>query len=142
MKILKLVLKYLLGLFFVLAGINHFVDPAFYLKIMPPYLPWHEFLNYLSGLLEIVFGALLLVPRFQRLAAWGIIVVLVGVFPANIHMALHPELSEVPQFALWLRLPIQLVLIAWAYWYTRPLAPRTTEPQAAESSNAPVSFEP
>jgi uncharacterized membrane protein len=121
MKTLKLSLKLLLALFMVLAGINHFRDPEFYLKMMPPYLPWHAALNYLSGAFEIILGILLLVPRLSRLAAWGIIALLIAVFPANLHMALNPELfPDVKPTALLIRLPFQAMFIAWAYWFTRP----------------------
>jgi uncharacterized membrane protein len=119
MKMLKLILKYLLGVFFALAGLNHFINPAFYLNIMPPYLPWHAFLVYLSGFFEVLFGILVLLSKYRRVGAWGIIAVLIAVTPANVHMALHPQLyPEIRPFFLWLRLPLQLVLIAWAYWYT------------------------
>jgi uncharacterized membrane protein len=120
MRIFKKIMKLLLAVFFVAGGINHFVNPDFYLKIMPPYLPWHRELVYLSGVLEAVFGAMLMIPRYSRLAAWGIIAVLIGVFPANIHMAVNSHLyPEISPIALWLRLPLQGVLIAWAYWFTR-----------------------
>jgi len=113
-------LKYLFGLSFVLAGLYHFINPAFYLRMMPPFLPWHLFLVYLSGFLEMALGILLLVPKFTRLSAWGLIALLVAVFPANVHMALNPQLFPgLPRVALWLRLPLQAVLIAWAYWFTR-----------------------
>jgi len=121
MRTLKLALRWLLGLAFVLAGANHFYHPDFYARIMPPYLPWPVGLVYLSGAFEIVLGALVLVPRFTRAAAWGLIALLIAVFPANVHMALHP--ADFPEFdpaMLWARLPIQGVLVAWAYWYTRP----------------------
>jgi uncharacterized membrane protein len=119
MRKLKIILQYLLCVFFVAAGLNHFINPAFYLKIMPPYLPWHHFLNYLSGFLEIVLGVLLLAPAFTRVAAWGLIALLIAVFPANIHMALNPQLyPDISPTALWLRLPLQGVFIAWAYLYT------------------------
>lgn len=121
MRMLKFILKYLLAILFVLAGVNHFLNPEFYLKMMPPYLPWHLFLVYLSGVFEIVLGALLLIPRFTRIAVWGIIMLLIAVFPANIHMAVNPQLyPDISPLALWIRLPFQLVLIAWAYWFTRP----------------------
>jgi uncharacterized membrane protein len=117
---LKSVSKYLLGVSFVLAGLNHFLNPALYLQIMPPYLPWHLFMVYLSGVFEILFGAFVLMPRFTPLAAWGIILLLVIIFPANLHMALNAEdFSFIPPILLWLRLPFQAVLIAWAYWHTR-----------------------
>ena len=121
---LKLVLKYLLSAFFVLAGLNHFRDPSFYLRIMPPYLPWHLFLVYLSGGFEIVLGGLLFFPNLTRIAGFGLIALLIAIFPANIHMAANPELyPDIKPIALWIRLPLQGVLIAWAYWYTRG-APR------------------
>jgi uncharacterized membrane protein len=121
MRKLKIILKYLLCVFFVAAGLNHFINPAFYLKIMPPYLPWHLFLVYLSGFFEVALGLLLLTPAFSRAAAWGLIALLVAVFPANIQMATNPELyPDISPLALWLRLPLQAVFIAWAFWYTRP----------------------
>lgn len=113
-------MRWLMGILFILAGVNHFLRPDFYIKIMPGYLPWHRELVYLSGVFEIVLGVLLLIPRWRRLAAWGLIALLIAVFPANIHMALnavqYPRFNEV---LLWIRLPLQLVLIAWAYWYTK-----------------------
>lgn len=121
MRQLKIILKYLLCVFFVLAGLNHFINPAFYLKMMPPYLPWHLSLVYLSGLFEVALGVLLLVPALTRVAAWGLIALLVAVFPANIQMAINPHLyPDIHPLVLWLRLPLQVVFVAWAYWYTRP----------------------
>lgn len=69
MRTLKIILKYLLCVFFVVAGLNHFINPDFYLKSMPPYLPWHLFLVYLSGFVEAALGILLLVPALTRTAA-------------------------------------------------------------------------
>ena len=121
MRKLKIILKYLLCVFFVAAGLNHFINPSPYLKIMPPYLPWHLFLVYLSGFFEVALGLLLLAPAFSRAAAWGLIALLIAVFPANIQMATNPELyPDISPLALWLRLPLQAVFIAWAFWYTRP----------------------
>lgn len=123
MQKLKLVLGYLLAALFVLAGFNHFMSPDFYLKIMPPYLPWHLLLVYLSGVFEIVLGVLLLLPKFTRIAAWGLIALLMAVFPANIYMASNHDLfPEYRPMTLWLRLPLQIVMMAWTYWYTRPVA--------------------
>ncbi len=120
MHTFKIAMKWLLSILFIAAGFNHFRKPEFYVRIMPPYLPWHLELVYLSGVFEIALGALLLIPRFSKLAAWGLIVLLIAVFPANVHMALNPE--SYPQFSplmLWLRLPLQGVLMAWAYWVRR-----------------------
>ena len=116
----KLILKWLLAIALVLAGINHFLNPAFYLRMMPPVLPAPLFLIYLSGVFEVALGILLLIPKFTRFAALGLLVLLVAVFPANLYMALNTELfPEFSPSALYMRLPFQLVLIAWAFWYTR-----------------------
>ncbi len=125
MRKLKTVLKYLLCAFMVFAGVMHFRNPDFYLKMMPPYLPWHSGLVYLSGIFEILLGVLLIIPRFTRLAAWGIIALLIAVFPANLYLASHAELmpNASPTFHL-LRLPFQIVFIVWAWWFTRADAER------------------
>ena len=104
----------------VFGGVMHFRNPDFYLKMMPPYLPWPAGLVMLSGVFEILLGIFLVVPRFTRFAAWGIIALLIAVFPANIYLASHPELmpNVNPKFHL-LRLPFQAVFIAWAWWFTR-----------------------
>jgi len=125
---LKLIVKFLFAMFFVLAGVNHFFNAAFYVKIVPPYLPWHLLLVYLSGLFEIVLGCLLLLSRFTRMAAWGLIALLIAVYPANIHMAVNHDLfPDYNATGLWLRLPLQFVFIAWAHWYTRIPAKRAGE---------------
>jgi uncharacterized membrane protein len=114
------ILRWLLAALFIVAGIGHFLRPQFYEPMVPPYLPAAHLLVVISGVSEIVLGVLLLVPRASRLAAWGLIALLIAVSPANIHMAMHPELFQ--QFhpaALWIRLPLQVVLMAWAYWFTR-----------------------
>lgn len=120
MKITKEIFRWLLAALFVSAGVSHFLRPSFYDKIVPPYLPAPHLLVVISGIAEIILGVLLVIRRFSRLAAWGLIALLIAVSPANIHMALHPNLF--PEFhptALWIRLPVQLVLMAWAYWFTR-----------------------
>jgi uncharacterized membrane protein len=117
------ILKWVLGIAFALAGANHFVHTDFYVGIMPPYLPWHTALVYVSGVFEVVLGLALLWPRVAKIAAWGMIALIVAVTPANLHMALHTELyAQFSPFALWLRLPLQGVLLAWVYWYTRDAA--------------------
>ncbi len=118
-----------LAAFFVAAGVNHFLTPDFYVGIMPPYLPAHLELVYLSGFFEVLGGVAVLVPGVRALAGWGLILLLLAVYPANLHMALHPELfPEVPTFALYARLPLQFVVIAWAYWATRPGVPIAARP--------------
>jgi uncharacterized membrane protein len=129
MRVVKLVLLVVMSVFYVFAGVMHFVNPDFYLEIMPPHLPWHAALVFLSGVAEVVLGIAVLVPRTRRLAAWGIIALLIAVFPANLHMAvsqIRPE--HAPEFMkqsmndplmVWWRLPMQGVLALWAWWYTR-----------------------
>jgi uncharacterized membrane protein len=115
---LRTALKILFGLAFVAAGANHFLHRAFYVRLIPAYLPFPAALVWLSGVCEAVLGALLL-TRWQPFAAWGLIALLIAVFPANLQMALHPGLyPEFPKALLWARLPLQPLLIAWAYAYT------------------------
>ena len=110
----------LMSLFYVAAGIFHFVKPEMYLKIMPPYLPAPRALVFLSGVAEVTLGVGLLIPATQVWAAWGLIALLVAVFPANIYMyQLGGAAFGWPDWVLLARLPLQLVLIAWAYWHTR-----------------------
>ena len=117
----KHISRWLYGLFFIAAGANHFLNTLFYVSIMPPYLPWPVALVYVSGVAEIGLGGLLLFERWSRLAAWGLIALLIAVFPANVHMALHPELYPwASSLSLGFRLFLQGILIAWAYWYSRP----------------------
>jgi len=116
---LQVLIKTLFALAFVVGGVNHFVNPKLYLSIMPPYLPWHGPLVFISGVLEILLGVLLLFPVTQSLAAWGLIALLIAVFPANFHMALNTgSYANIPALLLWLRLPLQFALITWAYAYT------------------------
>ena len=112
-----------LAVVFVAAGVNHFLNPAMYLRIMPPYLPMPLTLIYLSGVLEILGGLAVLPRRTRAAAGWFLVLLLVAVFPANVHMAIHPEeFAPIPAWTLYARLPLQLVLIWWAYAATRPRA--------------------
>jgi len=114
----KTISKYLLALVMVGAGTMHFIRPDFYLKIMPPYLPFHQELVSLSGCCEIALGLGLLVPRASRFAAWGIIALLIAVFPANVYLYQHQDILPAPPILHFLRLPLQVVFILWAYWHT------------------------
>lgn len=124
MSTLKRVLLWLMALAYIFAGFNHLMNPAFYLAIMPPELPNPEWLNVLSGLAEIVLGVYVLEPRTRVLAAWGIIALLIAVFPANLYVALENVGAEGPGSGAgagnWVRIPFQAVFIVWAWWYTRP----------------------
>lgn len=121
-------LRPVLSVFMVGVGILHFTHAAMFASIMPAYLPWHVPLVHLSGAIEIALGLMLAVERTRVLAAWGLVALYVAVFPANVNMALHPELTIVgapawlpkpTALASWLRLPFQAVLIYWAWLYTR-----------------------
>jgi uncharacterized membrane protein len=105
---------------YILAGLNHFIHPEFYLKIMPPWLPYHKGLVLISGVAEVLFALLLILPSARRTGAWLIILLLIAVFPANIQMMLNYQQENNP--LLWIaiaRLPLQLVLIWWAYRFTK-----------------------
>ncbi|TGK32713.1 DoxX-like family protein [Leptospira gomenensis] len=108
---------YFMATLYVLAGILHFVLPKFYLRIIPPYIPYPKFVVYLSGLIEIILGAALLFPETRRLGAWGIILLLIAVFPANIYHFQSRRKKDPPKWVLLLRLPLQFALIYWAYLF-------------------------
>jgi uncharacterized membrane protein len=112
---------------FILAGTGfmHLLWPAFFVAIIPPGLPNPEWLNVIAGLAEIVLGVFLLEPRVRVFAAWGIIALAIAVFPANVYVALEnvglPDGEPGTGNAIvnWVRLPFQLLFVAWAWWYTR-----------------------
>ena len=125
MPTLKQVLCYLMGAAYIAAGINHFLNPGFYVNIMPEYLPWHEALVALSGVAEIVLGALLFIPRYRSLAAWGIIAMLIVFLIVHIDMIRSVEkYPKITPVFLWIRLLLQVPLILWAYWYTHSVGSR------------------
>lgn len=117
---MKKISLYLMSFFYVMAGFNHFMNPDFYLKMIPSYLPAPEALNVISGSAEMLLGMMLIRPEVRSLAAWGIILLLIAIFPANIYMYQQGgNAFGVPDWSLLLRLPLQLVLLAWAYWHTK-----------------------
>lgn len=100
----------------------HFVSPKVYERIVPPQMPNPAAIVAISGVAEIAGGLGLLVPRTRRFAAWGLVALLVAVFPANIYCAVaHVPLPGImgERWVQWLRLPLQLPLIAWAWRYTK-----------------------
>jgi uncharacterized membrane protein len=106
----------LFGPFFVFAGIMHFVIPRTYAAIVPDYLPAKREIVYASGVAEIAGGLGVMHPRTRRAAGWWSVATLIAVFPANLHMALQPDRYKVPggRSALYARLPVQILFIAWA----------------------------
>lgn len=117
--LLSLVARWVFAGLFVVSGVGHFVAADTFVRMIPPYLPFPRALVLVSGGFEIVLGVLLLVPATSNLAAWGLIALLVAVFPANVHIYRHQELFPIPPLIHLLRLPMQAVLILWAYAYTR-----------------------
>ncbi|CCH55802.1 hypothetical protein BN8_05089 [Fibrisoma limi BUZ 3] len=109
---------YLMAFVYVAAGVNHFLRPKMYMAIMPPYLPAHYELVMLSGVAEVVLGIGLLFPATRTLSAWGLILLLIAVFPANVYMATSGRFRKIPRWLLWARLPLQGLLIWWAWQYT------------------------
>ncbi len=121
-------MRWVLSTFMVLIGIAHFTHGPMFASIVPPFLPSPLLLVYVSGAIEIGLGILLSFPQTQSFAAWSLIALFIAVFPANIYMALHPELEIVgkpawmPQpsaAAGWIRLPFQFALLYWAWLYTK-----------------------
>ncbi len=123
---IKLIRTFAIGLIcvsFVAVGILHFTSADFFVSIVPPYLPAHLALVYISGFFEIAGGLGVLVPNLRRLAGYGLIALMIAVYPANIHMAMNPELyPQASTTLLYLRLPMQFVMIAFVWWAT--LAPK------------------
>ena len=110
------------SIFFISAGIDHFTNKEFYLSIMPPAFPLHLEAVYISGFFEILGGIGLLFARLRKIAALGLLALLISVYPANIYMALTPEaFPDIPLFALYFRLALQFLFFYWAYSITRPI---------------------
>lgn len=117
---MKNISTYLIALAFILAGANHFINPEFYLRMMPPVLPEHEWLNYISGAAEIILAVLLIIPQTKVMAAWGLIILLIAVFPANIYMAMEAGKSiDISPLVAYARLPFQFLFIWLVYKQTK-----------------------
>jgi uncharacterized membrane protein len=119
---LRVALRILLAHMFVAVGVLHFVRPHLFEQIVPPYLPAPLALVYISGYFEILGGCCIMIPTVRKAAGWGLIALLIAVFPANIHMAVNniqPDGASISPLAQWLRLPFQLVFIVWVWWCAR-----------------------
>ena len=122
MKLYKKGFQILLAIAMIVIGAKHFTDPEPFVKIVPDYIPYHWSLVYMSGFFEVLGGVGLLIPQFSRAAAWILVVLYITVFPANLYQAINninvPGLPHDPPL-IWLRLPFQALLVAWAWWFTR-----------------------
>jgi len=118
MSWLRLSLRWLLAAFFIVAGVNHFRTPGIYYGMMPAWVTWPEAANVVSGIAEILGGLGLFFPKTRRLAGWGLIALLIAVFPANLHVALQGRMpgTDFSPTVLWLRLPFQVLFIALVWW--------------------------
>ena len=118
-KLQKSILIVISSIFYTITGIKHFIESDYFLSIIPPYLPFHIELVYISGFFEILFGLMILFPKYRYYGSIGLIFLLIAVFPANIYLAQSKEAQEAigasQQIAIW-RLPIQGILIWIAYW--------------------------
>ena len=120
---MKKVLRVVLAIAMIAVGVMHFVRPEPFIKIVPAFLPSPRALVLISGVFEVLGGAGLLLERTRRFASLGLVALYVAVFPANINMAIHQINigdSPMPTWAPWVRLPFQVLFIAWAYWVGRP----------------------
>ncbi|MFL2994872.1 MAG: DoxX family protein [Candidatus Neomarinimicrobiota bacterium] len=109
-----------MGVFYISIGISHFTSPIWYVQIVPPYLPYKLELVYISGLFEILFGGMLLFKKTRFLAGWGLILLLIAVYPANIYLAQTngAAMNTTPLIA-WGRLPVQFIFVGLAYWHSK-----------------------
>ncbi len=122
MKYIKLFTIYFMSIAYTYVGIRHFIDPDFFLAIMPNYFSLHLFFVYLTGLMEVVFGVLLVFKKTRKIAAYGLIVLLVIVFPANIHLVqseLSQSILDVTKEQSLIRLPFQGLFLLLAYWHSK-----------------------
>jgi len=110
---------YIMSIFYISVGINHFIEPEWFIQIVPPYLSTYDLeLVYISGIFEVMFGILILFKKTRYYAAWGLILTLAAVFPANIYLAQSDGLAMGTSAAVaWYRLPFQSLFIVLAYWH-------------------------
>jgi len=110
----------IMTLFYIGAGINHFINPDWFVRIVPPILPFKITIVYISGIFEVILGCLLIFPKTRFIAGWGLILLLLAVYPANIYVALtNGEAMDITPLIAWGRLPFQFVLIGLAYWHSK-----------------------
>ena len=122
MKIFKNITIYIISLLYVIVGIKHFTNTGFFVTIVPPIINWKEEVVLVSGLIEVILGILLLFNQTRKLAAWGIILLLIAVFPANIYLYLSEiarETLSISKSQALYRMPFQITLIIISYWHSK-----------------------
>ena len=122
MALFKKMTIYFMSAAYIYLGILHFIDLDFFLAIMPDYLPLHQEAVYVSGVFEILLGGMLLFKKSRKIAGWGLIMLLLAVFPANIYLAQNEaaqQAIDISQTAAIVRLPFQALFIGLAYWHTK-----------------------
>ena len=120
MKLLKLITILIMAYFYISVGIKHFTEPEWFLQIYPPFLPFGLAAVYVSGFFEVLFGIMLLIPKTRYYAGWGLIVLLIAVFPANIYLAYtNGAAMDISAAVAWGRLPFQALFIGLAYWHSK-----------------------
>ena len=116
----KVISVFVMGIFYVIVGVKHFQDPSWFVQIIPPILPYKYELVYISGFFEVLLGILLMIPRFQSIAAKGLMALLICVYPANIYLAQTNGVAlGISPLIAWGRLPFQFVFIGLAYWHLK-----------------------
>ena len=131
----RTVARWIVTLAMVGVGVTHFTSPEFFLAIMPPFIPFHLAMVWLSGACEIALGLALVPERTRRIASFGLIALYVAVFPANIYMAvahIQPGGEPIPEWVAWARLPLQPLFMLLAWWVGRPAA-ELSSPETAKS---------
>ncbi len=120
MKIFKLITIIIMAYFYISVGIKHFTEPEWFLQIYPPFLPFGLAAVYISGFFEVLFGIMLLIPKTRYYAGWGLIALLIAVFPANIYLAYtNGAAMDISAAVAWGRLPFQALFIGLAYWHSK-----------------------
>ncbi len=122
MSLFKKITIYFMSSAYIYVGIRHFIDPDFFLAIMPDYLPLHKEAVFVSGIFEILLGGMLLFPKSRKVAGWGLIFLLIAVFPANIYLAQNEaaqQAIDISQTTAIVRLPFQALFIGLAFWHQR-----------------------
>ena len=120
LPMIKILSIYIMGIFYIIVGVKHFQDPVWFVQIIPPILPYKYALVYISGLFEVLLGVLLMIPKSQSIAAKGLIILLICVYPANIYLAqTNGAALGISPLIAWGRLPFQFVFIGLAYWHSK-----------------------